>query len=45
MPNSWLAKDAADDPEAIRQAEKELEKLKRNLNANRAATEEMPVFP
>jgi hypothetical protein len=33
-----LKEDATDDPEEIRRAEEELEELKRNLNANRAAT-------
>ena len=42
---SWLEKEATDDPEEIREAEKELEALKKNLNANRAATEERLLFP
>ncbi len=45
MLQSWIDEDATDDPEAIRQAEEELEELKRNLNANRAATGERLVFP
>jgi hypothetical protein len=32
-------------PEEIRQAEEELEELKRNLNANRKSTGERLVFP
>jgi len=42
---SWMEEDATDDPEEIRQAEEELEELKRDLNANRAATGERLVFP
>ncbi len=42
---SWREEDATADPEEIRQAEQELEELKRNLNANRAATGERLVFP
>ena len=41
---SWMREDATDDPEEIRCAEEEVEQLKRNLNANRAATGERPVF-
>ena len=37
--------DATDDPAEIRKAEEELKELKRNLNANRAATGERLVFP
>jgi hypothetical protein len=40
-----IQEEATDDPEAIRQAEEEVEELKRNLNANRAATGERLVFP
>ena len=43
--DSWLEEDATDDPEQLRKAEKEFEELKRNLNANRAATGERLVFP
>ena len=42
---SWMEQDATDDPAEIRKAEQDLEELKRNLNANRAATGERPVFP
>lgn len=42
---SWLEVDATDNPEQIRQAGLELDELKRNLNANRAATGERLVFP
>ena len=41
----WRSEEATTDPETIRQAEAELEELKRGLNANRAATGERPVFP
>ena len=43
--NRRLEEEATDDPEEIRQAEEELAELKRNLNANRAATGERLVFP
>ena len=42
---SWIEEDRTDDPEAIQRAEDELDELKRNLNANRAATGERLVFP
>jgi len=42
---SWIEEGATDDPEEIRKAEEELEELKRNLNANRAASGERLVFP
>ncbi len=41
----WREEDATDDPDEIRRAEKELAELKRNLNANRAATGERLLFP
>ena len=41
----WLQQDATDDPEEIRKADEEFEELRRNLNANRAATGERLVFP
>ena len=44
---AWLeqrmADDATDDPEEIRQADEEVAELRRNLNANRAATGERLV--
>ena len=40
-----LKEEATDDPEEIRKSEEEYEELKRNLNANRAATGERLVFP
>lgn len=43
--DSWLKEDATDDPDEIRKSEEEFEDLKRNLNANRAATGERLVFP
>lgn len=43
--DSWLAQDATDDPEEIRQAEEEFEQFKSDMNANRAATGERLVFP
>jgi hypothetical protein len=44
MLQSWIAEGLTADPEEVRQAEAEVEELKRNLNANRAATGERPVF-
>lgn len=41
----WREEDATDDPEEIRRAEEDLAELKRNLNANRAATGERLPFP
>ena len=40
-----LREEATDDPELIRQAEQDVEELKRALNANRAATGERLVAP
>jgi hypothetical protein len=44
---AWLeqrmAEDATDDPEEIRKADEEVAELRRNLNANRAATGERLV--
>lgn len=45
MLKKWREEDATDDPELIRQAEEELEELKRNLNANRAAVGDRLAFP
>ncbi len=42
---SWIEEAATDNPEEIRKSEEEYDELKRNLNANRALTGEMPVFP
>ncbi len=42
---SWREQDATDDPEEIRKAEQELEEFKRNINANRAATDDRPISP
>ena len=41
----WMEEDATNDPEEIRRAEEDLAELKRNLNANRAATGERLPFP
>lgn len=43
MFNQWIAEDATDDPEEIRKADEEVAELRRNLNANRAATGERLV--
>ena len=42
--NQRIAEDATDDPEEIREADEEVAELKRNLNANRAATGETLVM-
>jgi len=39
-----LKEEVSDDPEEIRKADEEVAELKRNMNANRAATGERPVF-
>lgn len=41
---AWEAEDATDDPAEIEAAERELAEFKANMNANRAATGERPVF-
>ncbi len=41
----WKEQDATDDPEEIRKAEEELAEFKRNMNANREATDERLVYP
>lgn len=41
----WREEDATDDPEELRRADEELEELKANLNANRAANGERLLFP
>ncbi len=43
--DSWIAEGTGADEQTKRQAERELEELKRNLNANRAALGERLVFP
>ena len=43
MFNQWIADEATDDPEEIRKADEEVAELRRNLNANRAATGERLV--
>ena len=43
--DSWIAEGADADAETVRQAEQELEELKRNLNANRAELGDWLVFP
>ena len=42
---SWMRAGVTDDQAEIQEAEKEVEELKRNLNANRLATRERLVFP
>ena len=42
---AWLKEAATDEPEEMRKSEEEYAELKRNLNANRAATGERFVFP
>lgn len=45
MLDRWVLEDATDDPEEILKVDEEVEELKQNLNANRAATGERLVFP
>ena len=42
---SWLAEDATDDPDEIREAEEDLEKFKRNMNAPRKIAGARLHFP
>ena len=42
---SWIAEDATDDPEEIRQAEEELMEFKRNMNAPRKEAGARLLFP
>lgn len=42
---NWLKEDETDDAEEIRRAEEDLAEFKRNINANRAETEERRVYP
>ena len=41
----WMAEDATDDPEEIRQAEEELAAFKEAMNRNRSESGELPLFP
>lgn len=41
----WLRDEATDDPTQIQKAQEELDEFKRNINANRAATDERLPFP
>ena len=43
--DSWIAEGVAANPDTRREAERELEEFKRNMNANRAATGERLVYP
>src|SRR5687767_15320632 len=43
--NRWIKEDATDDPEEIRRADEEVDELLRNLNENRLAAGERPLFP
>jgi hypothetical protein len=45
LPRSWLAEEATADPQAIRDAQEEMEEFKRSMNANREATGERLVCP
>ena len=42
---AWLQEEATDDPEVIASAQKDLDEFKQNLNANRLAGGERPLFP
>lgn len=43
--DAWIAEGKAADEKARREADREVEEFKRNMNANRAATGERPVYP
>ena len=43
--DSWIAEGKAADETTRREADREVEDFKRNMNANRAATGERPVYP
>ncbi len=43
--NSWRMQEFTEDPEELRLAEEELAEFKRNMNANRVATGDEPVYP
>ena len=40
----WRKEDETDDPEELARRDADLDELKANLNANRAATSEEPLF-
>ena len=42
---SWAREDATEDPEKLRDAQKELEEFKKAMNENRAACGERIVYP
>lgn len=42
---SWIAEGKAADEKTRLEADREVEEFKRNMNANRAATGESPVYP
>src|SRR5438034_11524310 len=44
MLDAWDAEDATADPEEMNRREAEWQELQKNLNANRAATSERPLF-
>src|SRR5262249_10253778 len=43
--DAWDAEDATDDPDELARREAEWEELQANLNTNRTATGERPLFP
>jgi predicted DNA-binding protein len=43
--HQWIQEDATEDPEEIARRDAEWEELRANLNANRAAAGERPLFP
>ena len=42
---AWAREDATDDPEKLREAQKELDEFKRAMNENRAACGERILYP
>ena len=42
---SWLEEDATDDPEEIREAQKELDEFKRSINAERESVGARQIYP
>ena len=42
---AWAREDATDDPEKLRDAQKELEEFKKAMNENRAACGERILYP
>ncbi|MBR8832973.1 MAG: hypothetical protein DSM106950_02735 [Stigonema ocellatum SAG 48.90 = DSM 106950] len=43
--DTWIAEGKAADEKTQKEADQQVEEFKRNMNANRAATGERPVYP